>query len=581
MKRLIFIFILFCVGFGTGTMPVVGESMGGLSVAGGVVPHHLLAKEIIDDFFEFIAGQEQHPETIILLSPDHFNCSATKEENSFISVGWDKSVTELEDLSTDIDLLKRLTIDNNIISDRSAVLAEFGITNLLPFIKKYLPETKIVPILIPESITQEEVIKLVQTIDQVSDEQTIIIASVDFSHYLPAGAAIFHDARSIRVLLNFEESEFENIEVDSWQSLYAMRLFAKLRGSENPAIVVHKNSLDFLPCDFNSTTSYFSVVFRKGIPENNLQVETILLAGDMMLGRGIEELMKENSIYYPFLKIVQLLRDVDVVFANLEGPIVENIEDIEETAMDESKFNFRPEVLEALKWSRINLLSLANNHIMDRDKEGLEETLDWLQRYQIRFIGTPLSAPVFSHSKNIKNYYFATEQSVFLAFNRVLPFIDYQEEINKGIQKARQSNPEKIIIVSMHWGNEYQAHSGIDERELAGKIVDAGADITIGHHPHVVWEIEMIKGKPVFYSLGNFIFDRQFLPQTREGLVIGLIISTDKLTFHLFPIKNQSGQPILMEQNEKELFLKSLAEKSNKSLRESIKKGIIELELVN
>ncbi len=579
MKRLVLILYLFCVGFGAGAMPVVGESMGGLTVVGGVVPHHLLAKEIIEDFFEFIAGQEEHPKTIILLSPDHFNCSATKEENSFISVGWDKSVTELEGLSTDIDLLKRMTIDNNIISDRSAVLAEFGITNLLPFIKKYLPQTKIIPILIPESITQEGVIKFVRAIDQVSNEQTIIIASVDFSHYLPAGAAIFHDTRSIRVLLNCEESEFENIEVDSWQSLYAMRLFAKLRGSENPAIIAHKNSVDFLPCDFNSTTSYFSVVFQKGIAENNFQVETILLAGDMMPGRGIEELMKENSIYYPFLKIVQLLRGVDVVFANLEGPIVENIEDIEETAMDEPKLNFRPEVLEAVKWSRINLLSIANNHIMDRDKEGLEETLYWLQRYRINFIGAPL--PAFAHSINIKNYYFASEQSLFLAFNRVLPYIDYQEEIIKGIEKARQSNPGKIIIVSMHWGNEYQAHSGIDERELAGKIIDAGADIIMGHHPHVVWEIEMVKGKPVFYSLGNFIFDRQFLPETREGLTIGLTISTDKLTFHLFPIKNQSGQPVLMEQSESELFLKNLAEKSDKRLWESIKKGIIELELVN
>jgi AmmeMemoRadiSam system protein B len=577
MRRLVGLTLLLFV-FYMSVVPVFGDNSREVNIAGGVVPHHLLAKEIIEDFFEFIAGQEQHPETIILLSPDHFNCSATKKENSFISVGWKESIAELECLSVDIDLLKRLTINNNIISDRSAVLAEFGITNLLLFIKKYLPETKIIPILIPESITQEEVINFVQTINHVSNEQAIIIASVDFSHYLPAGAAIFHDTKSIRVLLNFEEEDFENIEVDSWQSLYAVRLFAKLRGSENPAIIAHKNSVDFLPCDFNSTTSYFSVVFQKGIPENNLQVETILLGGDMMLGRGIEKLIKENSIYYPFLKIVQLLRGVDVVFANLEGPIIENIQ---ETAMNEPKFNFRPEVLKAVKWSRINLLSLANNHIMDRGKEGLEETLDWLQRYQIRFIGAPLPAPSFAHSKNIKNYYFATKQSVFLAFNRVLPYIDYQAEIIKGIQKARQSNPEKIIIVSMHWGNEYQAHSGIDERELAGKIVDAGADIIIGHHPHVVWEIEMVKGKPVFYSLGNFIFDRQFLPETREGLTIGLTISNDKLTFRLFPIKDQSGQPVLMEHNETELFLKNLAEKSDKSLWESIKKGIIELGILN
>jgi poly-gamma-glutamate synthesis protein (capsule biosynthesis protein) len=80
--------------------------------------------------------------------------------------------------------------------------------------------------------------------------------------------------------------------------------------------------------------------------------------------------------------------------------------------------------------------------------------------------------------------------------------------------------------------------------------------------------------------LGNFIFDQQFLPETKEGLAVGLNISTDKLAFRLFPIKNQEGKPILMTQIEAELFLKNLAEKSDKRLWEAIKKGIIELKLI-
>ncbi|MDD3819008.1 MAG: AmmeMemoRadiSam system protein B [Actinomycetota bacterium] len=575
MRRLVGLTLLLFV-FYMSVVPVFGDNSRGVNIAAGVVPHHLLAKEIIENFFEYIARQGALPETIILFCPDHSSCSALKKENSFISINCDKETVQMEGISVDIELLRTLAIDNQIEQDRGVILSEFGIGNLLPYIKRYLPGSKIIPIIIPENISRKQVCQLVETIDKFAPPDTLLLASVDFSHYLPPQAARLHDTKSIRVLLNFEESEFENIEVDSWQSLYAVRLFARLRGCEHTATIGYANSVDFLPCDWDETTSYFSVIFQKGIPENNLQVETILLGGDMMLGRGIEKLIKENSIYYPFLKIVQLLRGVDVVFANLEEPIIENIQ---ETAMDEPKFIFRPKVLEAVKWSRINLLSLANNHIMDRDKEGLEETLDWLQRYQIRFIGSPL--PGFANSKNIKNYYFATEQSVFLAFNRVLPYIDYQAEIIKGIQKAKQSNPGKIIIVSMHWGNEYQTNSSINQRELAGKIVDAGADIIMGHHPHVVCEIEIIKGKPVFYSLGNFIFDQQFLPETKEGLAIGLTISTDKLTFRLFPIKNQSGQPILMDQNETELFLKNLAEKSDKRLWESIKKGIIVLELVN
>ena len=571
MKKIIQILLILSI-FPINSVSAFGDEMGVSSFSSGVVPHHLLAKEIMIDFFQSVAGQAQHPGTIILLSPDHFNCSALKADNSFISVDWEEDLVELGGIPVDIELLKKLKINNGIAPDRSAVFAEFGITNLLPFIKKYLPETKIIPVLIPENASREQLNQLTSTIDMFAPVNTLLVASVDFSHYLPAEAAKFHDIKSIRVLLNFEEEEFENIEVDSWQALYVVRLFARLRGYEHPMVIAHKNSIDFLPYDLESTTSYFCVIFQKGNPDKNLQVETILLAGDMMLGRGIEKLMKEKSIYYPFQGIVQLLRGIDIVFANLEGTVVENPTKFSGDAL---KFYFHPNVLEGVKWSRINLLSLANNHTLDMGKEGLKETKEWLKEYQIHFIGTPLSD---SHTK--RNIPFYSEQSVFLAFNRILPYVDYQEEITKEVQKARQANPGKIIIVSMHWGNEYEFTSSYTQRDLACMIIAAGADVIVGHHPHVVQEIELIHGKPVFYSLGNFIFDEQAIPETRVGLMIGLANKGNKLTFRLFPIKNQSGQPVLMSQGETEIFLDNLAQKSDKGLCENIKKGIIELKLM-
>jgi AmmeMemoRadiSam system protein B len=572
MKKIIqLLFILFI--FSISTVPVLGGNDGELSIVSGVVPHHLLAKEIMVDFFEFVSKQEQHPETIVLLSPDHFNCSALQKENSFISIDWETDDVKLNEISVNYKLLKELSINNKIKPTRSSVLAEFGITNLLPLIKEYLPKTKIVPIIIPEGISREQTERLVHSIHEITSPRVMLVASVDFSHYLPPGAAAFHDAKSIRVLLNFEEEHFKNIEVDSWQSLHAVRLFAKLRESEKSLIVAHKNSVDFLPCDFNSTTSYFSVVFQKGKENKYIKIETVLLAGDMMLDRGMEELIKQNSIYYPFLNIVQLLRGVDVVFANLEGPVVQTPQAYSTSSLI---FSSHPNILEGMRWSKINLLSIANNHIYDMGKEGLEETKSWLQEYRINFVGSPFSG---STDKNNNPAY--SEQSIFLSFNRVLPYIDYQREIIKEVQKVRQSNPGKFIIVSMHWGNEYELTSSPVQRELAQRIITAGADIIVGHHPHVVQEIELIQDKPVFYSLGNFIFDQQVMPETKEGLAVGLTISSDKLTFRLFPIKNQSGQPILMSQNEAKLFLKNLAEKSDKRLWENIKKGIIESELVD
>jgi len=551
------------------TVTAFGNSGEALSVVSGVVPHHLLAKEIMVGFFSFIAREEQLPDTIILLSPDHFHSAALERGNSFISVNWESDDVELGDVAVDRELLTKIATKIRIRPNQGAVLSEFGLMNLLPLIKEYLPEVKIVPILIPADISREEVAQLVNTINQVASLQTIMIASVDFSHYLPFRATSFHDVKSIRVLLNGEEEHFENIEVDSWQSLYAVRLFARLRKKEKPVVIAHKNSVDFLSLSPNETTSYFSVVFEEGEAENEVDVETILFAGDMMLGRGIAELNKKNGIYYPFQKIGRLLRGVDVVFANLEGPVGENPL---EFGGDKLRLVFLPRVLEGVAWSKINLVSLANNHIMDRGAEGVQETRDWLDKYQIRHIGNPL----YSYQDEL-NPCFSTEHSVFLAFNRVLPFTHREEEIVREIRLAKIDNPDKFIIVSIHWGEEYQLKSSSSQRQLARRMIAAGADIVVGHHPHVVQEIELVQGKPVFYSLGNFIFDQQSIPETQEGLIVGLAVEPDKATCYLFPIQHHLGQPMLMSRGRVDEFLVGVAEKSDKKLIEDIKRGIIEI----
>ena len=86
-----------------------------------------------------------------------------------------------------------------------------------------------------------------------------------------------------------------------------------------------------------------------------------------------------------------------------------------------------------------------------------------------------------------------------------------------------------------------------------------------------------MENRPVFYSLGNFVFDRQAFPKTDEGLLVGIVASANRLTFQLFPIKNKVGQPALMSQKEAKLFLKNLAQKSDIRLYDNIKKGIIEI----
>jgi len=570
---IIFLSIVLILHF-ISTLEILASDSGNKQdIVSGVVPHHLLAKDIIEDFFSYISSQGK-PETIVILSPDHFQSEILNDNNAFITLDWKSGSgkKEFENIKIDSLLGKKLSDENKIALNSSAIVYDHGITNLIPYIKKYFPETNILPILIPADITKEQIEDLVKTINTETPVQTIIIASVDFSHYLPSRAADFHDTKSIRVLLNFEEDNFKNIEVDCWQALYAARLFAKLRHKAASHIIAHKNSVDFSKLYSEITTSYFSVAFgEKKIEKTfNPGAKTVLLVGDVMLDRGVEYLVKQNSIYYPFHNISHFLRGIDIVFGNLEGPVVENPPQFPD---DSLKFAFTPEVIKGASWSHFNLFSLSNNHTPDMGKEGLEETKEWLKKYGINFVGDPLSG-----SSDNLNSSFYRDDITFLAFNQIFPFMDKEEEIIKTIKMVKSSNPDNFLIVSMHWGEEYKLINSPAQQSLAHRIIEAGADLIIGHHPHVVQNIEKYQGKLIFYSLGNFIFDQYFSPETQEGLAVGLEIYPDRLACRLFPLQINLSQPVLMQQNKTSEFLIQLANRSDNRLEDEIKSGIIKIE---
>lgn len=548
---------------------VLAVSTGRSNIYAGVVPHHLLAKDLIEDFFVYISSRKR-PETVVLLSPDHFN-TASILGNSFITLP--PETHEFYGIEVDGSLIRALSFRNSLIFNNAGVSLEHGITNLISFMKKYLPGTKIVPLVIPCSISRKKVNHFTSCLNSTVSLKTIVIASVDFSHYLPPRVAQFHDIKSIRTLINFEKENFENLEVDSWQSLYIARAFAQLRGGEFPEIIGYSNSADFLKGEYiEKSTSYFSVVFKEESLEDvkgaeEFKGKTILLVGDIMLNRGVEYLMNKNSRFYPVQKISQFLRGVDIVFGNLEGPVTEDCREFSENFF---KFAFKPAAVDTLRYASFNLLSLANNHTLDRGLKGLDETRKHLEEQNIKTVGDPLSCG--------QDFCFQKENIIFLAFNIIVPLPCRDEEIIKTITLTRSQNPESFLIVSVHWGQEYQLRSSLSQQRLSHKIVDAGADLIIGHHPHVVQDIEIYKGKCIFYSLGNFIFDQYFSKETQQSLAVGLEIYPSKLVYRLFPLESNLSQPCLMPEEKAREFLRKLALKSCGHLSDQIKTGIIQIQ---
>jgi len=270
-----------------------------------------------------------------------------------------------------------------------------------------------------------------------------------------------------------------------------------------------------------------------------IKPKIVLLVGDIMLDRKVESLMLKNGFSYPFEKINQFLNQSDGVFGNLEGPISKNPLNFSD---DSLKFAFKSDVIESLASANFKILSLANNHTLNMGYAGLEETKQLLGRVNIDWVGDPLDC---SRQALIKH------NLIFLAFNKTFPNCKNDEIIE--IVKSFDWN--KFLIVSIHWGEEYKLKSNSAQQELVHKIIEAGADLVIGHHPHVVQEIEKYEGKLIFYSLGNFIFDQYFSQETQEGLVVGLEIYPSKILYKLFPIESNLSQPSLMESEKAKIFL--------------------------
>jgi len=535
-----------------------------LIISGGVVPHHLLANEIIEKFFQKLS-QYQGIENIVILSPDHYR-KADKQNILFITA------TQKEGFKINETAISFLSEKNNRVrTNEAAVFEDQGITTPLIYLSKYFPETALIPILISPLVTQEEVKNLVNEINSILPEHTIIIGSVDFTHYLPDALLRLHDVKSIRVLSNFEENEFSNLDVDSWQALYGMRYFAQLKGREKPIIINHKTSFDyFSELPFNSQiaqeggTSYFSVIFEEGRAEKISNQYNLLIVGDIMMGRGVQKFTDQFGLSYPFENIKNIFKGIDIILGNLEGPVTEEAPLIPLSSMS---LVYSVEIVQELKKIGFNLLTLANNHSLDKGEKVLEQTRNYLLDYGIQPLGDYRSCD--------KKYYYRYHNILFIGANLVYKNQYCVAEIEKNIKEIKQKDPSVFIIIIPHWGIEYVHRPNIFQEETSHTLIDAGADLIVGHHPHVVQSIEKYKDKLIFYSLGNFVFDMYGSKDVQQELALGIDWQDNQVTLYLIPLESNKSQLSLLQAKEQEDFLNWLAQISSPVLLDSIKNGII------
>lgn len=296
----------------------------------------------------------------------------------------------------------------------------------------------------------------------------------------------------------------------------------------------------------NPKSSFFSLLTSR--PTSHLQPPTSLIAvGDIMLGRYVNvKMLQYNDFKYPFLKTASFTSNADITFGNLEAPIVADCPTTE-TGMI---FCARPEAIAGLKFGGFDVLSIANNHILNYGQKGLDQTKLLLNKNSILY--SPLSSSNFSSNnqnnltiKQLKNLRFG-----FLSFN-LTQTSTFDNDRYKWL-KAISDNKESvdILIVSLHWGNEYQKSPTEAQKELAHQIIDSGAKIIIGHHPHVTQPTESYHNGLIFYSLGNFIFDQPWSEETKKGNIAKIIFEGKEIkSYEIIPVYiENSSQPNLLTQ---------------------------------
>jgi gamma-polyglutamate biosynthesis protein CapA len=245
----------------------------------------------------------------------------------------------------------------------------------------------------------------------------------------------------------------------------------------------------------------------------------IVAFGDLMLGRYVWTLMQQNGHDYPLEFFPELLEEMnpnpDFLMANLEGPISEANYINPGTAM---VFNFRPEVIETLQKYGFNLLGLANNHAYDMGQYGVDQTRTRLAEDGIHYFGD-------AQQIRTETTWVTTIHDTSLAFvgfnDTVQDYLDYSAANNLITELESEAD---FTIVSIHWGSEYRETPTEDQIQQAHDFIDAGADVILGHHPHVIEDYEWYDGKPIYYSLGNFVFDQYFQANVQEGLGVTLTL---------------------------------------------------------
>lgn len=245
------------------------------------------------------------------------------------------------------------------------------------------------------------------------------------------------------------------------------------------------------------------IVTSSSKPTNQPSKITIAAVGDISLAREVNyQIQAQKNPKFPFLKIAEKIKQADLAIGNLESPLIKNCP----TQRSGFKFCGQTGNADGLSFAGFDSLNLANNHSRNYGSDGYQQTKEALVENNLSYFD----------SQTINYQTINQTKFALIGFDDTTAQID-KEKLKNNILEAKEQ--ADLVIVNFHWGEEYQLQPNQRQIDLAHFSIDNGADIIIGHHPHVLQPLEYYQDKPIFYSLGNFVFDQMWSELTKTGAI--------------------------------------------------------------
>lgn len=306
----------------------------------------------------------------------------------------------------------------------------------------------------------------------------------------------------------------------------------------------------------------------------------LVFAGDIMMAdctdpdvpkmtKSVEDIMDEKGAAYVFGNTPEVLRPADLAIANLEGTMSGRGKP---AANKKYTFRTNPKYTASIVEAGVDIVSLANNHILDYGTEAFFDTLKHLADNGLMHIGAGRNIgeamkPLYVDVKGSKVAILAS--SLIIPFNSWRagddrPGISHGDNPAMLLKKVADARKQAdIVAVYLHWGIEYTYSPLPQQRELAKRLIDAGADMVIGTHPHVVQGLEVYKGKTIAYSIGELVFWR-IDPRQTMLLEVSIDKETGKQTVRVIPsvIQNYTHRILDVDKTEGQALLDRIEKRS-------------------